>query len=184
MNKTYTWGIIVLVLIIAGGVIWYEMNKPVAVELDALGNPVKTQTTTGTTHTTTGTQGTSNSGTTGTTDIRPKITSISPAQGKVGDIAQITGVNFDATTNVITFGPSKGLHKPDGTPDNQVASIGAANGTVLSFKVPTAIESGMLCDQSNKCATYGPSATKPGVYEVTVVNKNGLSNTYSYTVTN
>lgn len=183
MKNNYAWGVIVLVLIVAGGAIWFMMNKTNTVPVDTgAGVTTGTNTTTGTTHTTTTTKGT----TTGTpsTDIRPRITSITPASGKPATVAQIKGVNFDSKANVITFGPSKGLHRSDGTADNQVANIASSDGSTLSFSVPTALESGNLCDQSNTCALYGPTSIKPGTYMVTVVNKNGLSNEFSFVVTN
>ncbi|MDB5265739.1 MAG: hypothetical protein JWM39_452 [Parcubacteria group bacterium] len=181
MKNNYAWAIIVLVLVVAAGAIWFMMNKA-NVPLPDAATTVGTGTT-GATHT--GTAGgvkTTSSGTVVTTDTRPKITSINPAQGKPGAVAQIKGVNFDSSTNVITFGPSKGLHRADGTADNQVGSLASSDGTTLSFTVPTTLQSGMLCDQSNVCKTYGTGSIATGVYDVTVINKNGLSNTFPFSV--
>jgi hypothetical protein len=92
-------------------------------------------------------------------------------------------MNFDSKTNVITFGPSLGLHRRDGSADNEVATIASSDGKTLSFSVPTAINSGELCDQNNQCKIYGPKSTAPGTYMVTVVNKNGVSNEMPFVVT-
>ena len=183
MKNNYAWAIIVLVLIIAGGAIWFMMSKSEAA-------PVDTSITSGTD--TTGTKpatGTKPSGTTGSagtaaTDTRPTITSIAPASGKVATVTMIKGTNFDSMKNVITFGPSKGLHRTDGSADNQVTALPSSDGKTLTFKVPTTILSGHLCDQSNACAEYGPGTVAPGTYMVTVINKDGLSNEMPFVVTN
>lgn len=185
MKNNYAWAIIVLVLIVAGGAIWFMTDSLNKVPANTATITTGTNAGTGTTHTTTTVKkGTATGSGTASTDIRPKITSLMPAQGKPAAVAQVKGMNFDSTTNVITFGPSMGLHRKDGSADNEVATIASSDGMTLSFSVPTAIESGELCDQSNVCKTYGPKGITAGTYMVTVVNKNGVSNEMPFTVTN
>jgi hypothetical protein len=185
MKNNYAWAIIAVVLVVALGAIWY-MTKKVS---DVPVTEVATSTpATGSAQTTTkgtparGTTSVTTTTTTTTTDTRPKITSITPSSGKANTVAMIKGANFDAKTNVVTFGPSKGLHHQDGTPDNQIESLPSSDGKTLTFSVPVSAPSGSLCDQNNVCKVYGTDNTKAGTYMVTVVNQNGLSNEMPFTV--
>lgn len=184
MKNTHAWAIIAVVLVIALGTIWYMTNKAGEV-------PVTGETATTTAQGTIsgkpamGVKGTTSGSATGGTvagDMRPKITSIAPSSGKAGTVAAIKGSNFDAKTNVITFGPSKGLHHRDGTADNQIESLPSSDGKTLTFTVPQNGPNGELCDQSNKCITYSTDHIKAGTYAVTVFNQNGLSNEMMFTV--
>lgn len=187
MKNTYAWGLIVLVLVIVAGAYWMIMSKDT--DVDTVGvattttEQVKTTKPAGMgTKPSTGTAGT---GTTGTvsTDPRPKLISLSPMSGKVGTVVTIKGDNFDKDSNIITFGTSMGLHHRDGTPDNQIESHGSADGKTLTFLVPASEASGELCDQNNVCKIYHTVGTKLEAHTITVINKNGLSNALSFTVT-
>ncbi len=94
----------------------------------------------------------------------------------------IKGTNFDRTTNYITFGTSGGRHRADGTADNVIAVVGSADGKTLVFTVPTSGPSGILCDANKSCIAVSAMRVTPGVYPVSVKNKNGTSNIESYTV--
>jgi hypothetical protein len=188
MKNTYAWGLIVLALIIVGGAYWFIVNSNNSPAVEGVGVTPGTQTqpvTKGGTHTTKpGTvTSTGGSGTTGTTDSRPKIVSLTPMSGKVGDVITIKGMNFDSTSNIITFGPSAGRHHVDGSPDNQISAISSSDGMTLTFLVPASGPSGQLCTQSDQCVAISAVHTVPGSYAVSIVNKNGLSNTMMFTVT-
>lgn len=182
MKNTYAWGLIILVLVIVAGIYWRIMSintpteiVPVVTGSEAVKNPTPIKPV--------GTTRPAPTPVTAPGDTRPKITSLAPTSGPVGAVVTIKGVNFDATTNVITFGPSSGRHHVDGTPDNQIEAHPSADGKTLTFLVPASGPSGQLCDQSNKCVTVAAVHTKPGAYEVSIVNKNGLSNITTFTVT-
>ncbi|KND50513.1 MAG: hypothetical protein AB202_02575 [Parcubacteria bacterium C7867-007] len=186
MKNTHAWAIIGVVFVVALGSIWYMVQK-----VGEYPDVSDTATTTGDAMMDSkgGAMGgavskpaTGGTVTPGATDSRPKITKLTPASGRIGTVAAISGMNFDATSNVITFGPSKGLHHEDGTPDNQVAGIPSADGKTLTFKVPTSKPGGNLCDINNKCEIHPTQQTEPGTYAVRVINKNGLSNEMMFTV--
>lgn len=184
MKNTHAWGIIAVVLVLALGVIWYMTSK-----VDEVPTGAETATTTATTGAKPATGGKATvsapapaAGAAVSSDARPKITSIAPNSGKVRTVAMIKGVNFDAKTNIITFGPSKGLHHRDGTADNQIETLPSSDGKTLTFSVPASDPDGELCDLANKCVTYGTNHIKPGTYMVTVINKDGLSNGMPFTI--
>lgn len=187
MKNTYAWGLIVLVLVIVAGAYWMIMSKNVDVmpaDMASTTQQVKTTKPAGMgTKPTTVTTGTGATTGTTATDPRPKLASLSPMSGKVGTVVTIKGMNFDKDSNIITFGATMGLHHRDGTPDNQIESHGSADGKTLTFLVPASEASGELCDQNNVCKVYHTVGTKLEAHPITVINKNGLSNTLSFTVT-
>jgi len=188
MKNTHAWLIIGAVFVLALGSIWYMTSTVNTVP--TAGETATSTATSNKAHPSNGTKSGASgsvtspaSGVTVSTDTRPKITAIMPSSGKIKTVAAIKGVNFDAKTNVITFGPSKGLHHRDGTVDNQIASLPSSDGKTLTFIVPASGPGGELCDQNNTCATYTTQHTEPGTYMITVINKDGLSNEMAFTVT-
>ncbi len=107
----------------------------------------------------------------------PRITEILPARGPAGTEVLVIGSGFAADDNMVTFGPSLGLRRPDGTPANLVARGGSSTGATLRFTVPHQGPSGILCDANGSCAGITSlELPQPASYEVTVINTNGASN--------
>ncbi len=106
----------------------------------------------------------------------PRIDALQPARGPAGTEVLVRGSGFAPDDNLVLFGPSLGLHHPDGTPANLVARSGSPDGTTLRFTVPDHGPSGVLCDDSGHCIGIAAILPQPGSYEVTVSNANGASN--------
>ncbi len=113
----------------------------------------------------------------------PRITNFEPVSGIVGSTITIIGSGFDRTTNYIYFGTSGGRHHPDGSPDNQIAISASPNGKSVTFVVPSAGPSGILCDVTNHCVGISAVRIIPGNYPVTVRTSNGMSAPATFTVT-
>jgi hypothetical protein len=77
---------------------------------------------------------------------QPVVYSMSPQTAAPGTVVTLTGTNFDANTNYITWGTAGTRHRPDGTPDNVIATVGSQNGTTLTFT------------QAAYCATTQPTS--------------------------
>lgn len=169
--------IIVIVLLIVAGVIFFEYQNPETVPNDT-GSPYPTQSTP-----TVDTSSPSPIITTTPTPT-PYISSLSPLTGKVGTVVTINGLGFDSIINWIAFGTSTGSHHIDGTPANVINNKAAStDGKILTFTVPTSGPSGIICSATNHCVAISAIRILPGVYPVTVQNANGKSNTMQFTVT-
>lgn len=152
----------------------------VATTTTTKGTPAKT--TTGTTKVTTTTVTTKPDGTT-TTGAAPKITALSPTAAIVGSTITITGSGFSPTKNYVLFGTSADRSHPDGSPDNSIVTAGSPDGKTLSFTVPSAGPSGMLCDSNGHCIGVSAIRITPGQYPVSVRNQYGTSDVVVFTVT-
>jgi hypothetical protein len=179
-------GIAVVALVLIGLGSWYlnQSNSASAPTISTTAatstaqqpSVAKSKTKSNTTHTTTTTT------TTVTTTNPPKILLFAQPSAAPGLSVTIVGTGFDATQNAILFGPSGGRHRPDGSPDNQIATVGSPDGKTLSFTVPTSGPSGMLCDSTNHCVAVSAIRIIPGQYAVIVKNRNGESNSSAFTV--
>lgn len=102
----------------------------------------------------------------------PKITSISPAVGKIATRVTLTGMNFTSTGNSIKLG---GIYVG--------GLFNSSNGTSITFTVP---DGGSPCppDPSSGGVTCQAFAQLlQGTYPVSVTNANGTSNAVNFTVT-
>jgi hypothetical protein len=113
----------------------------------------------------------------------PHIDGLFPARGPFGTSVTISGSEFAADDNLITFGPSLGLVYPDGTPGNAVARVSSEDGRTLQFTVPEHSPAGILCDTSGSCVGMTAILPRPASYEVRVVNALGLSNVVRFELT-
>src|SRR5581483_5610748 len=113
----------------------------------------------------------------------PVLEALEPASGPAGIEVVIRGRAFAGGNNLITFGPSMGLHHPDGAPGNLVARSGSDDSTTLRFVVPSSGPSGVLCDDAGNCIGVTSTLPVPGSYEVTVINSNGASNSLRFELT-
>ena len=193
MKKLYILGIVAivaLILIVAGT--WYMSNGSAFQLQTASSTPTSATTTTTTANEvptkTTGTPTTPMYGLMlppkgTTTGSVPKISSMTPAAGGVGTTVTIIGSGFSTTKNYVLFGTSSNRSHPDGSPDNSVATAGSPDGKTLSFTVPSAGPSGLLCDSNNHCIGVSAIRITPGQYPVAVRNQYGTSVTDIFTVT-
>jgi hypothetical protein len=94
----------------------------------------------------------------------------------------IYGTNFSKTKNAISFGTSSGLHHADGTPDNVFATVASTDGKTLTFTIPSAGPSGVLCDAQGSCRGVSAIRITPGSYPIMVTTSAGPSNIVRYTV--
>jgi hypothetical protein len=177
MKDTHSWGILIGVLAVAAGIYWAaSANQQAGYVVHAPGYPASNLGM----HPTTTPPQVPVPGSAPKT-LAPKITSLAPASGPIGSTVTIKGSGFDAKANAILFGPSGGRHHIDGTPDNQIASVGSPDGKTLTFTVPTAGPSGQLCDQYKHCIAVSAIRVLFGPYDVSVMNKNGTSNKAVFT---
>jgi len=99
------------------------------------------------------------------------ITSINPSSGGIGSRITITGSGFTPTGNSINFG--KGFIP-------NISSLGDS----LSFNVPDGLSPACAFPKSGEPACLVPATlTTPGVYDISVLNDNGLSNSITFRVT-
>jgi peptidoglycan hydrolase-like protein with peptidoglycan-binding domain len=102
----------------------------------------------------------------GAADALPNITVIDPGSGQVGTKVTLTGTGFLKTKNSVIIGSVK----------NAVINVPSADGTTLTFTIPSA-----PCDQLLKVNC--PTTVLPsGNYDVFVSNANGVSNNVAFTL--
>ena len=116
------------------------------------------------------------------TQVSLKIFKLSPSAGPVGTTVTVTGQGFTKTGNQIYFGQGMGRHRPDGTQDNMIATVDSPGGTTLTFIIPQTGPSGILCDSQNRCIAVTAIRRLPGTYQMAIENKNGASNTVTFTI--
>jgi hypothetical protein len=104
---------------------------------------------------------------------KPQLNSLTPSAGSVGTEVVIRGSNLNIGNDEVYFGGSLvSLISP---------SVSADTVGTLRFRVPADITPCGIGGQ-NLCRIASRPVT-PGTYEVAVVNKNGTSNTLTFTVT-
>ena len=99
---------------------------------------------------------------------RLHINSLTPVSGAVGTSVTITGSGF-TSDNTIIFGTGVVMH------------VAAKSGTSLTFTVPNGLSP--RCAYSTPRCMVAARVTIPGEYAVSVENKNGTSNSITFTVT-
>lgn len=112
-----------------------------------------------------------------------RIDSILPVRGPAGSEVVVNGSGFTADENLVTFGASSSLRRPDGTPANLASRAGSADSRTLRFTVPWSSPSGTLCDDSGNCVNITATLLQPGSYDVAVANANGTSNSVPFEMT-
>ena len=106
-------------------------------------------------------------------NLVPVIKSIQPTSGKVGSQVTIVGGNFTAKNNKVKFGNL-------GSEGNPRYSLDSSDGKTIIFTVPS---SNYLSCWYTKPACLAPATlTQPGVYQVSVSNVNGVSNSMPFVV--
>ncbi len=98
----------------------------------------------------------------------PAITSLQPVAGPVGSRVTISGTAFQPTANTINFGASA------------YPNIAAADSATIVFVIPTATNP--PCRNVTPPCAVASALITPGVYEISVTNGNGTSNSISFTV--
>jgi hypothetical protein len=106
-----------------------------------------------------------------------------PSRGPAAMEVVVSGSGFTADDNLVTFGASTSLHRPDGTPANLAARVASADGRTLRFTIPWSSPSGTLCDSAANCVGITATLLQPGSYDVTVTNANGSSNAVPFEMT-
>jgi hypothetical protein len=94
------------------------------------------------------------------------LSTLNPSAGPVGTTVTLYGSGF-TQSNTINFG------------SGVIANVYSANGTSLSFAIPTYLSP--YCAPSTACPMYMQVVT-PGMYNVSVQNQNGTSNTLTFQV--
>ncbi len=95
------------------------------------------------------------------------ITGVSPASGTVGATVTLSGSGFASTGNVVEFN------------GDQIATVNSANGTTLSFAIPSSFAPACTDGVCSELARL----VEPGTYSVSVVTGGQTSNAESFTVT-
>lgn len=106
-----------------------------------------------------------------------------PSRGPAATEVVVSGSGFTADDNLVTFGASTSLYRPDGTPANLAARVASVDGRTLRFTIPWSSPSGTLCDSAANCVGITATLLQPGSYDVTVTNANGSSNAVSFEMT-
>lgn len=102
---------------------------------------------------------------TGQVTQSPVITSISPSSGPYGTIVTVYGSGFTRYNNSINYAGRTSV----------VTNVESSSGTSLQFTIPaTPCSAGMMCAQM---------VMEPGMYQVSVTNQNGTSNSSNFTLT-
>ncbi len=112
-----------------------------------------------------------------------RIDTLVPPRGPIGTEVVIVGSGFSPDDNLITFGPSLGMRRADGSPANLVARVGSPEGRTLRFTVPETGPSGILCDDSGSCIGVTAILLETGSYSVSVTNGSGSSNVVRFELT-
>ncbi len=101
-----------------------------------------------------------------------RILSLTPVSGPIGTIATIRGTGFTRTGNKVKFGNL-------GIENNPNYNLNSSDGKTLVFKVP--IGNYLACWAHGCMAPV--QLTQPGIYKVSIINTNGMSNQVIFTVT-
>lgn len=109
-----------------------------------------------------------------TTTSAPRISSMYPTSGVVGSTVSISGTGFTRAGNKIKFGNLN-------TEDNPAYNL-SSNGRSLTFTVPYSNYFSCWDAYPYPC-NLPATATALGKYEVSVINANGTSNTFTFRVT-
>ena len=109
-----------------------------------------------------------------TVPIAPAIDSLQPNSGPVGTSVTVTGNGFTPTGNRVKFGNL-------GVEDWSKYNLSSTDGKTLSFSVPAG--NYMSCWNTVPACGAPSIGTAPGVYSVSVINANGVSNVVTFTVT-
>jgi hypothetical protein len=112
-----------------------------------------------------------------------RIDALLPSAGPPGSEIVVVGSGFSLEENLVTFGPSAGLSRTDGSPGNLIARVASAGGRELRFVLPESGASGVLCDTSGSCITVAAAPLDAGSYDVTVSNAQGASNSLAFELT-
>ena len=99
----------------------------------------------------------------------PTITTLQPLAGPVDTRVTITGTGFSGSGNTINFGASA------------YPNIVSANGTTIVFVVPTATNP--PCRNATPPCAIVSALITPGMYDLSVTNGGGTSNSIVFTVT-
>lgn len=103
----------------------------------------------------------------------PSIYSLNPSTGPKGTLVTMYGNGFTPTGNRIKFGNL-------GSEQNPRYNINSSDGTTLTFTVPYSSYSSCL-DFTPRCL-IAQIVTRPGNYQVSVLNANGNSNAVTFSV--
>jgi peptidoglycan hydrolase-like protein with peptidoglycan-binding domain len=110
--------------------------------------------------------------------------SVNPIAGSVGTTVSVTGFGFTNSNTVLMDGNVAASNVPI---TSSIAIACTTNPTchgginqTITFTVPSALSP--YCAAGQLCAQYMRAVT-PGIYNVTVLNSNGTSNTVNFTVT-
>ena len=96
------------------------------------------------------------------------IQSITPTSGTAGSIVTLRGAGFNGDTTIM-FGSGALIH------------ISSSDSNTLSFTVPSSLDP--LCRYSSPACAIASRLTTPGIYQASVQNSNGTSNSIAYVVT-
>lgn len=99
----------------------------------------------------------------------PQIYSVSPSSGKVGSSVSVLGAGFTSTGNSLHFGQGQAY----------LNGISSSDGHTLQFILPDIFDN---CTPDGETCWEALVRVQPGIYQVTVINPNGVSNAVSLTV--
>ena len=120
--------------------------------------------------------------------IAPVIYSLTPTSGRIGTQVTINGAGFGTnninTNSCILYGGSTcaNPYLPNiiNFSGNIIPNVYSFNGTSLTFNVPS--YSSPACLYSNPACMIAQTQILPGIYPVSVVNANGVSNSMNFVV--
>lgn len=101
------------------------------------------------------------------------ISSLTPNLGTIDSTVTLTGTGFTSRGNKLNFGDS-------GSGNNPIYSLLSSDGRTLTFTVPTS--NYLSCWTSTPPCAAPVTLIQPGVYNVSITNINGTSNTLPFTV--
>ncbi len=107
-------------------------------------------------------------------NIVPAISNLNPSSGPLGTQVIITGSGFTPTGNKVKFGNF-------GIEDNPSYRLNSSDGKTLVFTVPS--NNYVACLSAMPPCGVSLTLIPPGIYQVSVINANGTSNSVSFTVT-
>lgn len=96
------------------------------------------------------------------------LNTITPSSGPVGTVVTLRGSGFTATDNHIKF------------QTGYIHGLSSSDGATLSFVIPPSVD---LCAPGSDVCALGLPRITPGVYNVSVINAKGISNSLVFTVT-
>ncbi|MBU6414830.1 peptidoglycan-binding protein [Patescibacteria group bacterium] len=107
------------------------------------------------------------------TIVAPTISSLQPTSGSVHTPVIITGSGFTATGNKVKFGNL-------GSENDPAFSLNSSDGKTLVFTVPSS--NYLSCWSATPRCLAPAMMTQPGLYAVSVMNANGMSNAAQFSV--